>query len=139
MPRSNTKSDEIDEIVDDLEGLEDEDLASVEDDPDEAPKKSRTRKAKAPKEKKEKVGIGTTEVAELIGTTPRELRVFLRSSKYQPKDDREGRYNWSGPNDPEVKRIVKEFRANAAKADNKEATKAAKGKKAKAEVVEDDE
>jgi len=129
MPK--TKSDDIDEIVDDLEGLDDEDLESVEEDPDEAPKKGRTRKAKAAKPKKEKTGIGTAEVAELAGTTARELRVFLRSSKYQPKDDREGRYNWTGPNDPEVKRIVKEFRANEAKSANKEATKAAKGKTSK--------
>ena len=47
MPK--TKSDDIDEIVDDLEGLDDEDLESVEEDPDEAPKKGRTRKAKAAK------------------------------------------------------------------------------------------
>lgn len=131
-----TKVEEIDELVDDLDELEDDDL-EVEDvdeveeddeDPDEAPKKKgRTRKAKA---KPEKTGIGTSEVAEAAGIESRQLRMFLRAKGYQPRDEREGRYNWASLNDPEVKQILSEIRKGEAEKINKEKLAALKEKKA---------
>ena len=133
-----TKTEEIDELVDDLDELEDDDLEvedvdevdevdEDEEDPDEAPKKTRTRKAKA---KVEKTGIGTTEVAEAAGIEPRQLRMFLRAKGYQSRDEREGRYNWPSLNDPEVKQILKEIRQGEAEKINKEKLAALKEEKA---------
>ena len=149
MPRSKTKSksDEIDDLVDDLDELEDEEVDEEEEDedeeedeedeeddededPDEAPKARKGRSKRAPaKAKKERSGIGTVEVAEAAGTNPRALRGFLRAKGYQPRDDREGRYNWKSLNDPEVKKILREVRAGELKAQNKEKLAGLKGKK----------
>lgn len=134
-----TKTEEIDDLVDDLDELEDEDLDEVEDvevdeddeDPDEAPKRKRTRKAKATKAKPEKTGIGTTEVAEAAGIEPRQLRMFLRSQEIQPRDDREGRYNWPSLNDPEVKAILKAIQKGELAKAQKEKLDELKERKAK--------
>jgi hypothetical protein len=141
MPRKS--QEDLDDLVDELDELELEE-DTVEDDPDEAPaKRTRTRKTKAAKtEKKEKAGIGTKEVAEAAGIEPRQLRMFLRSAGYQPKDDRDGRYSWKSLNDPEVKEIVKKIKAGAVDKLNKEKVTELKGrrsKKAAVAVEEDDE
>lgn len=131
MPRK-TKVEEIDELVDDLDELEDEDFEEadeVEEDPDEAPKKRRTR-TKTAKPKAEKTGIGTKEVAEEAGIEPRQLRMFLRSQGIQPRDDREGRYNWPSLNDPEVKRILRAIEKGEIEKLNKEKLAELKEKKA---------
>lgn len=148
VPRK-TKSDEIDELVDDLDDLDEVDLDDTaveieDDDPDEAPAKpKRSRKSKP---KVERTGIGTAEVAEAAGIEPRQLRMFLRAKGYQPKDDREGRYNWESLNDPEVKEILKKIKAGDVEKMNKEKIselkeKAPAGRRRKkvAAVVEDDE
>lgn len=144
MPRSKKQDEEdLEDLVDDLDDLdEDEDVAEededVEDedvdldedeedeDPDEAPKKRRTKRT--PKAKAEKSGIGTKEIADELGVTPRELRMSLRALEIQPRDDREGRYHWKSLNDPEVKRIMKAVREAQAKRETKEKTDEAKGK-----------
>jgi len=129
-----TKVEEIDDLVDDLDELEDEDLEvevdEDEEDPDEAPKKRRPRKAAKPKA--EKTGIGTAEVADEAGIESRQLRMFLRAKGYQPRDEREGRYNWPSLNDPEVKQILSEIRKGEAEKLNKEKLAALKEKKAAA-------
>jgi DNA-binding transcriptional MerR regulator len=143
-----TKADEIDDLVDDLDELEDdeeiEDEVEVEDDededfdeededdedPDEAPKARKGRSKSKAKPKKVREGIGTKEVAEAAGITSRSLRMYLRAKGYQPRDDREGRYNWSSLNHPEVKQILKEIKAGAADKENKAKLAALKEKKA---------
>ena len=150
MARKRKSEDEIDDLVDDLDELdeeeveddeeveeedddledEEEDDEDEEDDPDEKPARSKSKRtSKKTAAKKEKSGIGTKEIAEALGTTPRQLRMFLRGHKFQTKDDRDGRYNWSSLNHPEVKKIMKAFESNAAKAANKAKTDEVKGKK----------
>jgi phage antirepressor YoqD-like protein len=142
VPRK-TKTEEIDDLVDDLDDLDEADLDEVEvdDDPDEAPKAKRSRKKAAPK--KEKTGIGTREVAEAAGIEPRQLRMFLRASSYQPKDDRDGRYNWPSLNDPEVKEILKKIKAGDVEKMNKakvaELKAKAPSKRKKVAVAADDD
>lgn len=131
--------DELDEIEDEVED-EDEDVIEDEDDdedlededdededPDEAPKAKRSRSKKSAA-KKERTGISTTEVAAEAGTTPRQLRMFLRAKGYQPREDREGRYEWPSLRDPEVRQIIKEVRAGGAKKVAKEKIDELKGK-----------
>lgn len=153
MPRSKkkTEDDEIEDLVDTLDELdeiedeiededvevedEDEDIEEDEDDededPDEAPKaKKRTRKTKAAKPAKERTGVGTVEVAAEAGTTPRSLRMFLRARGYQPKDDRDGRYEWPSLRDPQVREIIKAVKAGEAKKINKEKLDDLKARKA---------
>lgn len=144
-----TKAEEIDDLVDDLDELEDdEDLEDEEvevdededdildddededEDPDEAPKAKRSRSKSKAKPKKVREGIGTKEVADAAGITGRQLRMYLRAKGYQPRDDREGRYNWSSLNHPEVKQILKEIKAGAADKENKAKLAALKEKKA---------
>lgn len=151
MARSKVKSEdeELEDLVDELDELEDEvededeDVEEDEDlddeldddeddedeDPDEAPKAKRSRSKKSAA-KKERTGIGTTEVAAEAGTTPRQLRMFLRSKGYQPRDDREGRYEWPSLRDPEVREIIKAVRGGAAKKVAKENIDKLKGKSA---------
>lgn len=115
------EADEEDEVEDDEE-VEDED--EDDDDPDEAPKARKSKKSKKSKTakapRKEKVGIGTKEIAEEAGIEQRVLRQFLRSSEYQPRDEREGRYSWPSLRDPEVKEILKKIKGGAAAKMNKE-------------------
>ncbi len=121
--------DELDETIDEDVEVEEED--DEDEDPDEAPKarKRKGKKTKAAKPKKEKSGIGTPEVAEAAGVTPRELRQYLRASGYQPRDDREGRYNWPSLRDPEVREIVKAIKGGAVAKQNKEKLDDLKAKK----------
>lgn len=136
MPRRKSAEEEIDDLVDDLDELEEDEDVEVEDeveeiedeDPDEAPKKRRRTRKTTTKPKAEKTGVGTTEVAEAAGTEPRQLRMYLRAQGIQPRDDREGRYNWPSLNDPEVKKIVKAIRDGAVEKMNKEKLDSLKGK-----------
>lgn len=116
--------DDLDDIEDEVEDDEDEDDLEDDDDPDEAPKARRkSRKAKAkPAAKKEKVGIGTQELADEAGVEPRVLRAFLRSGEFQPREEREGRYNWPSLRDPEAREIIKAVKGGAAARENKAAT-----------------
>lgn len=134
MARSKQKSEdeEIEDLVDTLDELEedeiededveveeddDEDLEDDEDDedPDEAPKAKRSRSKKSKAAKKERTGIGTVEVADEAGITPRALRMFLRAKGYQPREDRDGRYEWASMRDPEVREILKAVKQGEAK------------------------
>jgi len=126
MPRKTKDvEDELDDLeLDDLDEIEDEDDVEVEvdedEDPDEAPKARRSRKSKSSKPKKEKTGIGTKELAAEAGVEPRALRAFLRSSGYQPRDEREGRYSWPSVRDPEAREIIKKVKSGAIDKANKE-------------------
>lgn len=159
MPKSKKSAEEeIDDLVDDLDELEededlvdedaedeveeDDDEADDEDDdededPDEAPKakKSKSKKAKTTKKaapKKERTGVGTVEVAAEAGIEPRQLRAYLRNRKVQPRDDREGRYEWPSLKDKEVQAILKDIRKGAVTKLNKERIADLKDKKASA-------
>lgn len=149
LPRNKkTAEDEIDDLVDDLDELDEDDDTEVEvevdedeeiedevdedeEDPDEAPKRkrSRSKKVTTKKVKAEKVGIGTAEVAAEAGIEPRQLRMFLRAKGYQPRDDRDGRYNWPSMKDPEVREILKAIKSGAADKMNKERLENLKEKK----------
>lgn len=134
-----SQAEDLDDLVDELDELELDD-AEVEDDPDEAPKKRRTRKTSTAKaEKKEKTGVGTKELAEAAGVEPRQLRMFLRSAGYQPKDDRDGRYTWKSLNDPEAKEIIKKVKAGAVEKINKEKVAELKTRKSRSKKDADDE
>lgn len=144
------EDEELESIVDELDELEeeeiededeeladeDEDLEDDEDeDPDEAPKAKRSRSKKTTAPKKERTGISTTEVAEEAGTTPRQLRMFLRAKGYQPREDREGRYEWPSLRDPEVREIIKAVKAGGAKKVAKENIDKLKGKSTSKKTV----
>lgn len=106
-----------------------------EDEVEEAPKK---------KSAAQEVTFGVADIAALISEgkdkpiTTRELRTLIR------KMARDGsgrinreiipgnrvRYDWSGPNDPEVKAIIKAFNSGELEADKQEKLKALKDRKA---------
>lgn len=138
-----TVEDELDDLdLDDLDEVDDvdEDVeieADDDEDPDEAPKakrKGRSKKAKAAKPKKEKTGVGTAELAAEAGVEPRQLRAFLRSAGYQPRDDRDGRYSWPSLRDPEAREIVKAVKQGAIDKLNKEKLADLKERKGKAKA-----
>ena len=138
------EDDEEEEIEDEDEEEEEEEEEDEEDeDPDEAPVvKRRSRKTKAvsgKKAPKEKSGIGTVEIAEAAGTTPRALRGYLRTHGIQAKDDREGRYRWSSLNHPEVKKIIKAVQGGAIERQNKARLNKLKEKKATAKTTKSTE
>ena len=124
MPRSKkSKADEIDDLVDDLDELDEED-------PDEKPARKSRKKSSAKKPAaKKRTGIGTKEVAEEAGVEQRKLRAFLRAKGYQPRDDRDGRYEWKSLNDPEVKRILRDIAKSGTEKATKAETAKVKGKK----------
>jgi hypothetical protein len=126
--------DEEDEEEEDEE--EDDEEEEEDEDPDEAPaRKRRSSKSKSKAKaapKKEKSGVGTVEIAEAAGTTPRALRAYLRNHGIQAKDDREGRYRWSSLSNPEVKKIIKAVQGGAIDRENKKRLAALKEKKATA-------
>lgn len=148
--KQKTEDEEIEDLVDTLDELdededveveeeeddveiedEDDDLEDEDEDPDEAPKakRSRSKKSKAPK--KERTGIGTVEVADEAGITPRALRMFLRAKGYQPREDRDGRYEWASMRDPEVREILKAVKQGEAKKVAKEQIDDLKARKSK--------
>jgi DNA-binding HxlR family transcriptional regulator len=118
----------------------------------------------APKKKSggEEVTFGASDLAALLSKklgktiTARELRTQLRRMARDGRLDREiipgnrARYNWSGPNDPEVKAIIRAVQGGEIEVAKKEALaklkeqKAAKdakkkAKKAKVKAVEEEE
>lgn len=78
-------------------------------------------------------------------TTTRELRTLLRKMARDGRLDREivagnrARWEWSGPNDPEVKAIVKAFKDGELAADKKEKLDALKARKAEQKAAKDAE
>ena len=115
--------DDDDDEEDEDEELEDEDEDEdedddeedvLEDDPDEKPRRrARTRKrggrvatkAKKKSRKAAEDGVGTAEVADELGITPRALRALLRNRGIQA--DREGRYHWKSMDSPEIRKLRK--------------------------------
>lgn len=106
---------DVDDVLDELDELSDDE------DEEDAPTVSRSaRKAKSAKtatKRKAKAdadsSFGTRELADLAGVEPRTLRLLLRAEF--PKPEGQGHYEWSGPNDPEVKAILARIQKNAAK------------------------
>jgi hypothetical protein len=98
----------------------------------------------APKGKKDEVTFGVADLAKLLTKktgkeiTPRSLRVLLRKMARDGSNriDREivagnrARYDWSGPDDPEVKRIIKAVTAGELEEGKKEALEKLKAQKA---------
>lgn len=128
--------DELDEELEDDELEEDEEFEDEEEDEEEdededdedeeeepAPKKRRkgapakskksASKKSPPKRKSaaERGVVGTVEVAEAAGTTPRQLRIVLRRFQGNPftQDEDSGRWEWSSLNHPHVKKLIKMF------------------------------
>lgn len=120
--------DEVDEIDDELEELEETEVA------DKAPSK----KGGAAEE----VTFGAADLAKLLSEktgkviTTRDLRTLLRKMARSSRLDREilpgnrARYNWSGPNDPEVKAVIKAVTGGELEAGKKEALAKLKEQKA---------
>lgn len=149
--------DELDTTDDELEELDEDEAAEA------APKK---KKAAADDDE---VVFGAADLAKLASKgrekpiTPRDLRTLLRKMARDGRLSREitpgnrTRYSWSGPDDPEVRAILKALKggeleqgkaeALAKLKEQKAAKQAAKAKaekkagkaKAKVEVVEDDD
>lgn len=128
-----TAAPAVDETADDDE--EDEDLEELDEDTeDEAPSKG----------KADEVTFGASDLAKLLSkksgktVTPRELRTLIRKMARDGSgrvtreivQGNRSRYNWSGPDDPEVKAIIKAFNAGELDADKKEKLDALKARKA---------
>jgi len=98
----------------------------------------------APKKKADEVVFGASDLAKLLSegrdkaVSAREIRTLIRKMARDGSGrvNREiiagnrSRYNWSGPNDPEVKRIIKAFNAGELEADKQEKLQALKDRKA---------
>jgi len=86
--------------------------------------------------------FGVADLVKLIAdklkktTTTRELRTLLRKMARDGRLDREivagnrARWEWAGPEDPEVKAVLKAFKAGELEADKKEKLDALKARKA---------
>lgn len=129
MPKRK-RSEDIDEILDEIEDEDLDESESVEyedeeeeeeeefEDPDEAPKaKKKRRKSSAKKQERE--GVGTAEVADAAGISARQLRMLLRAEGIE-KPEGEGRYTWSSLNHPQVKKILKRVSEGAVENAQKE-------------------
>lgn len=153
------KAAPVEEVEDDEVELEEIDEVEDDDDEEEAPKKA-TKKAAKPKPEDDVWGVRKLieHVKETTGKeyNPREVRTLLRKLARDGSVDREiiagnkTRYEWSGPNDPEVKLVVKAIKGGSIEKSKKEAldklkadkaAKQAKAAKAKAAAAaaEDDE
>lgn len=143
--KSKAKPVEVDEEIDELEELEDD---SVEE-------------TKPAKKGATAVTFGVADLAAHLSEkhnkkiTTRELRMLIRKLARDGRVDREiipgnrSRYDWSGLNDPEVKRIIKAYEAGELEADKQEklaelkkrgeAKRAAKKAAAAAAAEEEDE
>lgn len=155
-PAPEPEVEDIDDL--ELEEAGDDDADEVEDAP--APKKSTKAKAKAAA-KDDKPAFGTSELAAHVSEATgksydgKAIRVLLRKMAKDGVIERtvgedRARYSFTGPNDPQVKAIVKAVKAGAIEAEKKagldraKASKEAKaGTKAKAKPapaeVEDDD
>lgn len=145
-----------------VEDDEDEDLDLEELDEDEA-EETQPKKSKGKKGGDDEVAFGASDLAALLSEktgkkiTARDLRTQLRRMARRGDIERDivagnkSRYSWSGPNDPEVKAIIKAVlggemeeakKEQLAKLKKQKAEKDAKKKKAskaKAKVVEEDD
>lgn len=129
MARKRKEEEEVDELLDELEEAEDETEDSedeFDEEPDAKPTKSKRSKAKkASKPKKEREGVGTAEVAEEAGISPRSLRMLLRAEFEKPEDG----WRWSSMSHPQVKAILKRVKAGGAKEAQDKQLDKVKGKK----------
>lgn len=112
--------EEYDDEADEEEEDDEEDLEE-EEDPDTKPKKRSRSKGKS---KSTKEGVGTNEVAEEAGISPRVLRQLLRAEFEKPEDG----WRWSSMNHPTVKKILKRIREGAAKEQTSKRLEKVKGK-----------
>jgi len=135
-----------------IEDLKDEDLEDIEVDEDEdveeeAPK-AKTKKKPA---KAEDPTFGAKElaahIADLTGdeVNARSLRTLLRKMARDGRINREvsqdnrTRYSWDGPNDPEVKKIIKAYQKGELAAEKKAALDKLKASKSKKDEDADDD
>lgn len=93
------------------------------------------------------VAFGVSDLVALIkeklgkDTTTRELRTLLRKMARDGRLDREivagnrARWEWSGPSDPEVKKVLAAFKAGELEEDKKEKLAALKERKAAAQAA----
>lgn len=129
--------DEVDEPEDEDEDEDEDEEDEDEDDEDEEeeeepPKKSKKSKASSKKKtsrsKRTDNKVGSQELADHLGITPRDLRMLLRKLKID-KDPETSRYEWSSFNAPEVKKIVKAHKSGATKAAKQEGLEKLKASK----------
>lgn len=154
--KASTKKAKVEEVDEE----DDDDLELEELDEDEA---EDTQPKKSKKGSDDEVAFGASDLAALLSEktgkkiTARDLRTQLRRMARRGDIERDivagnkSRYSWSGPNDPEVKKIIKAVLAGEmedakkeqlAKLKEQKAKKDAKkkkGKKAAAKVVEEDD
>jgi len=97
------ESDDEDEDEED-EDEEEPDEEDEDEDDDEEEEEVVTKKKKSSKKKKARDDgkVGTAELADELGVSPRDLRIVLRKEQI-PKDDESGRYEW----DPDSKTVAK--------------------------------
>lgn len=133
----STKATPVQEVDDDEVELEE--LTEDADDEDEAPAKGKKAAKAAPKEEVFGVRALIALVKEKTGTEykPREVRTLLRKmAREDGTIDREiiagnkARYEWEGPNDPEVKAFIKQVKSGAIEAAKKAALDKLKADKA---------
>ena len=107
VPRkAKTEDEELEDILEDLDDEAELEDDEDEEDPDEAPRKSRSRTKKATKKaapKRERTGVGTSELADAAGVDSRRLRMYLRAEGIEKT---EGRYEWKSLRDPEARAII---------------------------------
>ncbi|MGX9924160.1 hypothetical protein ACWIG4_30400 [Streptomyces sp. NPDC002248] len=105
----------------------------------------------APKKKKATTDVtfGVSDLCALIKSetgndvTPRELRTLIRKMardgsgrvNREIKAGNRTRYDWAGPNDPEVRKIVQAYKGGELEADKKEKLQALKDRKAKQQAA----
>ena len=158
-PAAEVVEDELEEL-EDLEDLEDEPVDEVEDEDEEDEDEDEEDTPKAKKKTRKKQArddgmIGSSELAEALGTSGRELRVMLRQHKVEKNEN--NRYEWDSVEEAVEEmgfKTIKAAKAGLAESRAKrldelkervgknKKSKAAAGKKGKASkkaVVEDDE
>ena len=125
--------DESDDDEDEDEDDEDED-EDEDDEEEEEPAPKKGKKGKKGSSKKQSRSrttdgkVGTQELADHLGITPRDLRMLLRKLQI-PKDEETSRYEWSSMNHPQVKKIVKAHKSGATKEAKQEGLDKLKSKK----------
>jgi len=125
-----TKPVEPEEVDDELEELEDDEATEA-----------------APKKGGDDVVFGASDLAKLLSEktdktiTARDLRTLLRKMARDGRLDREitagnrSRYSWSGPNDPEVKQIIKAVTSGELEQGKQEALAKLKAQKAEKQAA----
>lgn len=128
--KATTKVVEPEEVEDELEELEDDEATEA-----------------APKKGNDDVVFGASDLAKLLSEktgkniTARDLRTLLRKMARDGRLDREitagnrSRYSWSGPNDPEVKQIIKAVTSGELEQGKQEALAKLKAQKAERQAA----